>query len=200
MIVNPCPGNDTLDLTRTVLDAGSPVIQVRVKDVDDRQRLPLTRAVVDLCRGYDTTCIVDDRPDLAVLCEANGVHGGATDLPVQALRTIVGPDRLVGGTARDPFTARSLEEQGADYLGVGPIYSTSSKTGLPEPLGTEVLHEVALAVGIPVIAISGITVDRVSEVMATGAHGVAVIGAVTEADDPGKATIELLEALQEEAS
>ncbi|KAA0232725.1 MAG: thiamine phosphate synthase [Actinobacteria bacterium] len=197
VIVNPSPTDDGLDLAKSVLDAGAPLLQVRVKDVDDRERLRLTDAVTGLCRAYGATSIVNDRADLALACHADGVHGGETDLPVQALRTVVGPDKLVGGTARDPFTARALEEQGADYIGVGPVFATRSKTSLPAPLGSGVLHEVVLAVDIPVIAISGITPERVGEVMSVGAHGVAVIGAIADADDPGRATVELLAALEE---
>lgn len=197
VIVNASPADGGLELAKAVLDAGVPVLQIRVKDVDDRERLMLTQGLTDLCRIYGATSVVNDRADVALACHAGGVHGGEADLPVHALREAVGPDMLVGGTARDPFTARALEEQGADYVGVGPVFATRSKTGLPDPLGCSVLHEVVLAVDIPVVAISGITPDRVGEVMAAGAHGVAVIGAIAEADDPGRAAIELLAALEE---
>ena len=126
---------------------------------------------------------------------ADGVHVGADDLPVAAVRCVAGDGLLVGGTARDAETARRLVAEGADYLGVGPCYATTSKTGLPEPGGAARIRAVADAVSIPVIAISGVTTDRVPELLDAGAWGVAVIGAVRDAADPVAATTELVTAV-----
>jgi thiamine-phosphate pyrophosphorylase len=135
---------------------------------------------------------VNDRADVALAVGADGVHLGAEDLPVAAVRRLVGPDLLVGGTAREPSMARRLAEEGASYLGVGPTFATKSKTGLPEPIGVAGVRAVASAVSVPVIAIGGITAQRVDEVMAAGAWGVAVIGAVSDAPDPHSATHEMM--------
>ena len=143
----------------------------------------------------DAVVIVNDRADIALAAGADGVHGGADDLPVSDLRKLLGPNRLVGGTARDPDTALRHQADGASYVGVGPVYATATKDGLPEPLGPAGVEKVAAAVDIPVIAIAGITVDRVPELLDAGAHGVAVIGAVAHAADPIAAAAELLEAL-----
>jgi thiamine-phosphate pyrophosphorylase len=104
----------------------------------------------------------------------------------------VGPDALVGGTARDPETARRLVAEGASYLGVGPTFATASKVGLPDPIGVDGVRAVVEAVDVPVIAIAGITVATVESVMATGAHGVAVIGAIVDSPDPHTATHDLM--------
>jgi thiamine-phosphate pyrophosphorylase len=127
-----------------------------------------------------------------VAIAADGVHVGADDLPVPAVRQVVGPARLVGGTAREPATAQRLVEEGADYLGVGPTFATTSKTGLPDPIGVDGVRAVVEAVDVPVIAIAGITAATVEEVMATGAFGVAVIGAVVDSPDPHTATHDLM--------
>lgn len=196
VIVNPTIGDAADALTRAVLEAGAPVVQMRVKGVDDdHQRLWLTQPLVELAHRFGATAIVNDRADIAVVTDAEGVHGGANDLPCAAMRRVVGPDRLVGMTARTPQAAIAHEEAGADYVGVGPVYRSATKDGLPDPFGPELIEAVASAVSIPVIAISGITVERVPELMAAGAYGVAVAAAIGSSDDPGAETRRFLEAL-----
>ena len=186
---------DDLRVVDAVLAAGAPAIQVRVKGATDREHLAVARAIVARCRAARAMCVVNDRVDLALAAGADGVHLGLTDLPIAAARELAGDRLLIGGTARDPATARRLVDEGADYLGVGPTYATSTKDGLPAPLGPEGVAAVAAAVAVPVIAIAGITLDLVTEVLATGAHGVAVVGAVVDALDPAAATRSFVEAL-----
>ncbi|MEX0705269.1 MAG: thiamine phosphate synthase [Nitriliruptoraceae bacterium] len=188
-------GVDDLRVVDAVLAAGAPAIQVRVKDATDQEHLAVARTIVARCRAARAMCIVNDRVDLALAAGADGVHLGLTDLPIAAARELAGDRLLIGGTARDPATARRLVDEGADYLGVGPTYATSTKDGLPAPLGPEGVAAVAAAVAVPVIAIAGVTADRVQEVLATGAHGVAVVGAVVDALDPAAATRSFVEAL-----
>lgn len=188
-------GVDDLRVVDAVLAAGAPAIQVRVKDATDQEHLAVARAIVARCRAARAMCIVNDRVDLALAAGADGVHLGLTDLPIAAARQLAGDRLLIGGTARDPATARRLVDEGADYLGVGPTYATVTKDGLPAPLGPEGVAAVAVAVAVPVIAIAGVTADRVQEVLATGAHGVAVVGAVVDALDPAAATRSFVEAL-----
>lgn len=186
-----------LTLVDTVLGAGAPAIQVRVKDTPDPVWLSLASEVADRCRAAGAVCIVNDRADIAVAAGADGVHLGADDLPVAAARAVVGPDLLVGATARDPEQARAAVADGADYLGVGPVHATQTKQGLPAPIGAEGLAAVTAAVDVPVLAIAGITAERVPAALAAGAHGVAVTGAVSRVDDPAGAVRELLVALGE---
>lgn len=190
VIIDVAPGcPDPVTLARQVIDGGAPVIQVRPKLVTDAEAWRATEAVAGLCRDAGVTMIVNDRPDMALAAGAGGVHVGLLDLPVAVVAGLVAPAGLqVGGTARDPEAAAAHQAAGATYLGIGPVYLTSSKTGLPDPLGPAMLTRVAAAVTIPVIAISGVTVERVPEVLAAGAHGVAVIGAVSRAEDPQAAT------------
>jgi thiamine-phosphate pyrophosphorylase len=168
---------------------------VRVKGVTDRVLHDFAAQVVVLCAEHGAICLVNDRVDVALATGAHGTHLGAEDLPVAAARRVAGPGHLLGGTARTADTARLLVVEGADYLGVGPAYPTTTKTGLPDPLGPVGVHAVARAVAVPVVAIGGVTIARVPELLAAGAAGVAVVSAVTAADDPGAVTRDLVAAI-----
>ena len=188
-------GRDALGVVRAALSAGAPVVQVRAKDGTDRELHELAELVARLCEAAGALCVVDDRADIALAVGAGGTHLGAHDLPLSAARRVVGPDHVLGGTARDPARARELVAQGATYLGVGPAAATSTKAGLPDPLGVRGVGAVAAAVDVPVIAIGGVTVEHVPALLAAGVHGVAVVAAVSQAADPASATRELLAAL-----
>jgi thiamine-phosphate pyrophosphorylase len=195
VIIDVAPeGRDPASLLAAVIAGGAPVVQLRPKLVTDREAYETCARLADQCRAAGVTCIVNDRVDLARAVGADGVHVGLTDLPIDAVVRF-GGGLVVGGTARDAATAAAHERDGAGYLGIGPIYATSSKTGLPEPLGPSMLTRVAGAVSVPIIAISGISVDRIPEVLDAGAHGVAVIGAVARADDPEAATRAFVDAI-----
>jgi len=190
-------GRDAVAVVRAALSAGAPVVQVRSKGGTDRELHELADRVARLCDEAGALCVVDDRADIALAVGAGGTHLGAHDLPLAAARRVVGPSHLLGGTARDPQLARELVAQGADYLGVGPASATSTKSGLPDPLGVTAVGAVAAAVDVPVIAIGGVTVEHVPALLAAGVHGVAVVAAVSEAADPAAATRALLAALGE---
>ncbi|MEX2659414.1 MAG: thiamine phosphate synthase [Acidimicrobiales bacterium] len=197
VITDTRTGRDPLLVVDAALAAGAPVVQVRGKDLTDRALYELASRVVARCAAHGARCIVDDRVDVAQAVGAAGVHVGQHDLPVATARRLLGSAGVLGATARDPETGRAHESVGADYLGVGPAYATRTKDGLPAPLGAAGIRHVARSVGIPVIAIAGVTAARVAELVAAGAHGVAVIGAVSEAHDPFAATAALLRALDE---
>jgi thiamine-phosphate pyrophosphorylase len=187
---------DSLSVVAAALAAGAGTIQVRVPDsATDRDCYDLAARVLELCRAAGATCLVNDRLHVALAVGADGGHVGAEDLPVAAARRVLGPAAILGATARDPDTARRAVADGATYLGVGPAYATSTKDGLPDPIGPAGVAAVARAVTVPVIAIGGVTADRVGELRRAGAYGVAVVGAVSAAPDPGQAAKLLLEAL-----
>ncbi len=192
-------GRDAVTVVAAALSVGAPVIQVRSKDGTDRQLHDLAERVARLCEQAGALCLVDDRVDVALAVGAGGTHLGAHDLPLAAARRIAGPDHVLGGTARDSTLARELVAQGATYLGVGPTAATSTKDGLPSPLGIAAVGAVAAAVDVPVIAIGGVTAAHVPELLAAGVHGIAVVAAVSEAADPAAATRALLRALGEAA-
>lgn len=186
---------DALGAIDAVLDAGAPVVQVRLKDRTDRDRLAIARRIRARCRRSGATCIIDDRADLALAVDADGVHVGHDDLPVEVVRGMLGPGAVIGATCRNPDDARRAEVAGATYVGCGPVYVSSTKRGLPEPMGPSGIEAIASAVSLPVIAISGVTLDHVPELLSAGAHGVAVIAAVFAAPDPVQATTDFLTAL-----
>ncbi|HYH26888.1 MAG TPA: thiamine phosphate synthase [Blastococcus sp.] len=195
VLTDAAGGPEALAAVAAAVSAGAPVVQVRAKGCTDRVLHDFARQVVDLCVPAGVTCLVNDRVDVALAVGAHGTHLGATDLPVAAARRVAGPGHVIGGTARDPDTARRLVSEGADYLGVGPAWPTTTKTGLPDALGPAGVAAVASAVDVPVIAIGGVTAERVAALLTAGAAGVAVVGAVSHAADPAAATRELLRVL-----
>jgi thiamine-phosphate pyrophosphorylase len=196
VITDTRPGHEPLDVVVAALETGARVVQVRGKDLSDLALYDLTCRILERCEEYGAMCLVNDRVHVAQAAGASGVHVGEHDLPVPVVRRLVGADLVVGGTARDSETARSHEAAGASYLGVGPSFSTSTKIGLPDPLGVAGVRRVAEAVEIPVIAIAGVTAQHIPALLEAGAHGVAVISAISEAEDPHKATAELLKAIE----
>ncbi|MGY5883026.1 thiamine phosphate synthase [Modestobacter lacusdianchii] len=196
VLTDAAGGPRALAAVAAAVAAGAPVVQVRAKGCTDRVLHDFARAVVEICRPAGVTCLVNDRVDVALAVGADGTHLGEHDLPLAAARRVAGPGHLLGGTARDPERARLLVAEGADYLGVGPAFATTTKTGLPDPIGPAGVAAVAAAVPVPVVAIGGVTAARVGELLAAGAAGVAVVGAVSTAADPGAATGELLRALR----
>jgi thiamine-phosphate pyrophosphorylase len=181
---------DSLDVVRAVVGQGPVAVQIRVKS-SARLAYELTQAALPLCRAVGALCLVDDRVEVALAAGADGVHVGASDLPVSVARRLLGPSAVVGGTCRDLSGLRSAVADGATYVGVGPTYATSTKDGLPPPLGPSFVSDVAAAVPeIPVIAIGGITVERVSELRT---YGVAAISAF--AVDPATVAASFLKVL-----
>ncbi|TDC72119.1 thiamine phosphate synthase [Micromonospora sp. KC606] len=198
LITDTRSGRDPLVVLRAALPVARSelVVQVRVTDdTTDRQAYDLARRVVALCAPYGAACLVNDRLHVALAAGAAGGHVGADDLPVAAARRVLGAAAVLGATAREPVAAVDAVAAGASYLGVGPCYPTSTKTGLPDPVGPAGVRAVARAVRVPVIAIGGVTPAAVPALRAAGAYGVAVVGALSRAADPARATTELLGAL-----
>jgi thiamine-phosphate pyrophosphorylase len=182
-----------LDLLAGVVDAGVDAIQVRAKSLTDAELFGFTRALVDRLAGMHAVVIVNDRVDIALAAAAHGVHLGLDDLPVAAVRALTPPGFLVGATCRSAEHAETARSAGADYAGVGPIYTSTTKQGLPAPIGLDRLAEAARV--LPAVAIAGITPERVNEVRAAGAHGVAVASAICRAPDPPAAARRIVAAL-----
>ncbi|BCB81400.1 thiamine phosphate synthase [Phytohabitans flavus] len=199
LITDTRPGREPLAVVEAALGVAGEglAVQVRVEDdATDREAYELATRVRALCAEARATCLVNDRLHIALAVGADGGHVGALDLPVEAARRVLGPHAILGATAREPATAKAAVDAGASYLGVGPAYATTSKDGLPPPIGVEGIAAVAGAVGVPVIAIAGVTAERIPELRAAGAYGVAVIGALSRAPDPATAAKQLWDALR----
>lgn len=178
----PSYDDDAIAVLVAVVAEGVDAVQVRAKSLPDRELWAFTRALVDRLADTPARVIVNDRLDIALAAGAHGVHLGLADLPVAEARRLASKGFLVGGTCRSVAHAEAAKAQGADYVGVGPVYPTATKDGLPDPIGLTTLGEVARV--LPAIAISGINADRVPAVLATGAHGVAVASAICRSPDP----------------
>jgi len=174
---------------RPLVAAGVDAIQARDKAADDRELLEFVGDVLAL----GITVIVNDRVDVALATGAHGVHLGARDLPVASVR-LLAPELLIGATCRSREDALAARAAGASYVGVGPVFASTTKPDLPAPLGVVGLAEVRGV--LPVIAIGGITAGTVPSLTTAGAHGVAVVAAVSQAPDPPAAARELASALR----
>jgi thiamine-phosphate pyrophosphorylase len=171
------------DVVREALAAGAPAVQLRAKHASAKELLDLGRRVQPFAREAGALLFVNDRVDVALALGADGAHVGPDDLPLSAVRRTVPPGFLVGTSTDDPWVARRLAAEGADYIGCGTVYPTSTKPDAGEVIGLDGLDRVARAVDVPVVGIGGITPERSAEVATTRAAGVAVVGAVMAADD-----------------
>ena len=183
-IVDPIAGHDPVELARTMLEAGVRVMQLRLKDVTTRDFLAAARAISQLCHRRDAIFIVNDRIDVAMLSDADGVHLGQNDLPLDTGRELLGPDKIIGVSTSNVELARAAEAGGADYIGFGPMYPGGLKN-TKEGRGLERLAQVRAAVKLPIVAIGGITEATVPEVLGAGADAAAIITDVVKAGDIG---------------
>lgn len=183
---------DDLTLLASIAAAGVDGFQVRAKDLGTRDLVALVRAVRDAVAPHGATVVVNDRLDVALASGADGVHLGAADLAVADARRIA-PQLMIGATCRSRSEVLAAAADGADYAGVGPVFATTSKTGLPDPLGTTGLRGAGDL--LPIVAIGGITAANAAAVIAAGASGIAVIGGIWRPPDPVRAAEELLAAI-----
>jgi thiamine-phosphate pyrophosphorylase len=177
-------------LARLLIEAGVDVLQFRDKRLTDRELIDRARRLRKLTHGTSTLLIINDRPDLAALVRADGVHVGQEELSVKDARTIVGPDMLVGVSTHSIEQARQAVLDGANYIGVGPTFPSGTKQFGHFP-GVELLRAVAAEIRLPAFAIGGITRENIGRVLAAGITRFAVSGAAIEADDPSQAAREL---------
>jgi thiamine-phosphate pyrophosphorylase len=193
------PGRSHLDVARAAFAGGADVVQLRDKTRSAAELEGLARELVDLARRAGVRLVVDDRLDVALAADAHGLHVGPEDLPAAEARLRWPRPRLLGGSARTVERALALSAAGCDYLGVGPVFGTSTKPGLPLPIGLERIAKIARSVPVPVIGIGGIHAGNAADVIAAGACGVAVLAAVAGAPDPERAVRELRAALDRTA-
>lgn len=183
---------DDLSVLPALAEAGIDGFQVRAKGLADAALVAFAESVIAAVRPRGAVVVVNDHVDVALASGADGVHLGRSDLPIAAARSL-GPDLLLGATCRDATQARVAAADGADYAGFGPVFATTSKTGLPAPLGVDAVR--AAAGILPLVAIGGIDARTARSVRAAGADGVAVIGAIWRQRDPVAAAKELVEAV-----
>lgn len=170
---------------------GATAIQLREKKATTRDFVELAWVLRRLTQEAGVLLIVNDRIDVALAVDADGVHVGQDDMPARLARQLIGPERILGVTAGTEEEARRAQEDGADYLGCTAVFPTATKPDHREPLGLDGLQRLARAVSIPVVAIGGIHAGNAADVLARGAAGIAVVSAVMAADDVEAATRQL---------
>jgi thiamine-phosphate pyrophosphorylase len=177
------PGRGHLDIATAALAGGADMIQLRDKTGDLRALLPQARAIQALCRSHGAVFIVNDRLDLALAAGADGVHVGQEDLPAAAARPLLPPGRILGVSTHSSEQAEAARACGADYIGFGPMFPTGTKDTGYTPRGLEALREIRARVDLPILAIGGITLETVADVIEAGATAPAVISAIVAAPD-----------------
>lgn len=184
-----------MEITRLAIAGGADTIQYRQKSGSTRQMIEVARNMKRLCSEAGVMFIVNDRLDVAIAAEADGVHLGQDDFPIPMARELLGEGRIIGGSAATLDEARKCLSEGADYVGFGPVYPTSSKDDAGPVSGIDILKQVVEIIPLPIIAIGGVGAENIPGVMRAGAHGIAVISAVCCQDDPEESTRALYQAL-----
>eukprot|EP00871_Galdieria_phlegrea_P002393 jgi/Galph1/3154/GphlegSOOS_G1770.1 len=177
-----------LQVVEEALQGGVTLVQYREKrNCSTRAMVQLGMELLQLTHSYRVPLLINDRLDIALAIDADGVHVGQDDMPAPLVRKLLGPEKIVGVSAGNEEEARLAEQQGADYIGVGAIFKTFSKSDAGEPIGLAALKKIAAGVAIPVVAIGGINEQNAIQCIQNGAKGVAVISAIVSAMDPKQA-------------
>ena len=192
----PYTEQEFLDRVRSALRGGVSLIQLREKERSTREYIDLAHKVGALAQEFGVPLIIDDRIDVALASGVQGVHLGQSDMPIKTARKILGDDFIIGATAKTVEQAVEAFEQGADYLGVGAIYPTTTKVKTVLT-STEMLDKICRAVPIPVNAIGGLNKDNIDVLKGIGISGICAVSAIMKADDPENAVKELSAAVKE---
>lgn len=190
-------GLSHLEIARQAIEGGAPMIQLRDKLAGPGQLLPQARQMARLCRDRGVRFIVNDRLDLALTVDADGVHLGQDDLPPKAARALLGAGKILGVSTHSLEQAIQAAEDGADYLGIGPIFPTATKSTGYEPIGCDAIRQLRSRIDLPLLAIGGITLSNVGDAVRAGAAGAAVISAIIGCRDIARATQAFLVAIQD---
>ena len=188
-------GRSLRDVVQAAIQGGVTVVQYREKQASARRMIEHARELRDVCRDQGVTFIVNDRVDVALALEADGVHVGQDDMPASLVRTLIGPGKILGVSADTAEQALAAQSDGADYIGAGPIYPTDTKTDTTPPIGLSGLEDIVRAFPLPVVAIGGLKASNAGLVIRAGAAGVAVVSAIVGADDACAAARELRAAI-----
>lgn len=178
------------------LKGGVTLLQLREKEKTAREYIKIAEKVHNITKKYNVPLIIDDRVDVALAVDAEGVHLGQSDMPVRVARKLMGEDKIVGATAKTVPQANEAYEQGADYLGVGAIYPTTTKVKTVLT-STETLNDICKAVPIPVNAIGGLNKNNIDILKGIPIAGICVVSAIMKADSPQKSAVELIEIAKE---
>ncbi len=178
-----CGSRGVEETCRLALEGGVGTLQLRDKNASTRELIHMAVILQSLCRRHGALFIVNDRVDVAMASGADGVHLGQDDMPVSLARKFLGPDAVIGASARSPQEAMLAYEEGADYIAANLVFPTETKTDLGEPLGIEAITDLKRASPLPLVAIGGINPSNAHIVRKAGADGIAVVSAIMAAED-----------------
>lgn len=184
-------GESLVSVAEDVLKNGATFLQIREKDLEEGAFEEEAEKLRTLCASYRVPFVVNDSVEIALQCNADGVHVGQSDIKGRDIRAIIGPDKILGISAGTVEQAKAAEAARADYIGVGAVFATGTKKNAKN-ISMEQFREISDSVSIPVVAIGGINAGNMLELKGSGADGVAVVSAIFAAEDPGRATAELL--------
>ncbi|WP_054710753.1 thiamine phosphate synthase [Bacillus sp. JCM 19041] len=191
------PERNLIEVMEEAIQGGADIIQLRDKTSSKIDVLEKARNLKELCGKYDVPFIVNDHIDIALAVDADGVHIGQDDMPLAEVRKLIGPTKVIGVSSHKLEEALAAEKNGADYIGVGPIFPTKSKVDVVDPVTTSYIQEVKEHVSIPFVAIGGIKLHNVKEVVEAGADRVCVITEIVAANDVKAASAAMRKALEE---
>lgn len=176
-------GRDIFKAVEESIKGGVTLVQLREKDISSLDFYHIALKMKELTQRYNVPFIINDRLDIALAVDADGLHVGQEDLPVEAARKLLGPEKILGYSVSTVEEARHGEKNGADYLGAGPVYPTGSKLDAVSPIGIEALGKIKKAVSIPVVGIGGIGTANIGEVKSSGIDGISLISAILGSED-----------------
>ncbi len=181
-------GRSNRQIVEAVVAGGVTCVQLREKHCGTREFIQEAQALQPLLRDHHIPLIINDRLDVALAVEADGVHLGQSDMPIGMARNIAGSALIIGISAESTDDALRAEQEGADYIGISPVFATPTKTDTAAPLGLEGVNKIRELVTIPLVGIGGLNQHNAASVIAAGADGVAVVSAIVSAADPTEAT------------
>ena len=185
-------GESLVSVAESVLQNGATFLQIREKDLDEERFKEESEKLKALCKTYRVPFVVNDSVEIALQCDADGVHVGQSDIRGRDIRAMIGPDKILGISAGTVEEAVAAERAGADYIGVGAVFDTSTKK-ITRAMGVEELRSISRSVSIPVVAIGGIKTANVEQLAGSGIDGVAVVSAIFAQPDIEQATRDLVE-------
>lgn len=185
-------GRSTKEIVKTAVAGGVTCVQIREKDTDTREFVARAKELKRLLQPLGIPLIVNDRVDVALAVGADGIHLGQTDMTIEDTKRIVGNEIIIGISAESLQDAIDAQAQGADYIGISPVFNSDTKKDIATPLGLEGITNIRKQTSIPLVAIGGINKENIKSVIQAGADGIAVVSAIVSADSPEVSARELL--------
>lgn len=189
-------GRDIDWIVEEAVKGGATMVQLREKDCSTREFIELAAKLMETLKPLGIPLLINDRIDVALAVDADGVHIGQSDMPYKTARALLGPDKIIGLSVENMEDIRVANELDVDYVGVSPVYSTHTKTDTAAPFGLEGLREAVKLSIHPTVAIGGMNMKTAKDVMACGTDGIAVVSAIVSADSPCEAARNLLEVMK----